>query len=548
MRTIRWAATMAGVIAALLSLAGVATAATITYSGDNTVVYTADPGEQLETNVGYEAGCLVEPGTVYDCVIFSGDPISSAPGPCVPESSGESCLLDPHHSGIHIVGGSGADDVSVLDADIEGFPADTPYPIEVDGNGGNDHLLGGSSGETLTGGPGADAIAGMGGGDVIEGGEGNDTLGGDSDEQHDNVSEGGSDVIRGGEGDDRLTGDATSANAVVGQDVLDGGPGTDTVYDDWYREDGNGNPEDPAPSVSFDGVANDGRPGENDDVIGIERVDTGYQPATATPGTYVGDEGPDTFNLIFTNGNVRAGGGDDVVTGGDAADAIDGGPGNDSLSGGFGNDTITGGPGQDDIGGDRTAACFYGPVFGVCTIGTGNDTIYAQDGEHDTIDCGPGADVAYVDSIDTVTACETVYAASAPPPPPVKPKKKGPSATDPAKVGKIPPQRFGRLVSRGLRVPVRCSAACGLSLKLTASRSTAKHLHLPGHAKATTLAQGKANLARPGKRTIKLTLRRAIRNRLKHQRPRPFKLTLAIEVSDGAGGSWLVRRSVKVTR
>ncbi|HET9185664.1 MAG TPA: calcium-binding protein [Solirubrobacterales bacterium] len=363
----------------------------------------------------------------------------------------------------------------------------------------------------------------MGGNDTIEGGEGNDTLGGDSDEQHDNVSEGGSDVIRGGAGDDRLTGDATSTNAVIGHDVLDGGPGTDTVYDDWYRFDDHGNSEDPAPRVTFDGLANDGRPGEDDDVIGIERVDTGYQPAAATPGTYVGDEGPDTFNLIFTNGNVRAGGGDDVVTGGDASDAIEGGGGNDSLSGGFGDDTITGGPGQDDIGGDRTADCFYGPVFGVCTIGTGNDTIHAQDGEHDTIDCGLGADVAYVDSIDTVTACETVYVTTPPPPPaPTKPtKKNGDSASDPAKVGKIPPQRFARLVSHGLRVQVSCSRACGLNLKLTASRSTAKKLRLPGHAKSTTLATRKASFAKHGRKTIALTLRRSIRNRLGHQRPRP---------------------------
>ncbi|HET9185663.1 MAG TPA: hypothetical protein VFN82_05915 [Solirubrobacterales bacterium] len=110
MRKIRWVAAVAGVIAALLSLTGVAAAATITYSGGNsgTVIYTADPGEQLETLVGYEDECLVG----YDCVTFSGDAISSAPAPCAPESSGESCLLDPDHSGVHVVGGSGEDEVS----------------------------------------------------------------------------------------------------------------------------------------------------------------------------------------------------------------------------------------------------------------------------------------------------------------------------------------------------------------------------------------------------------------------------------------------------
>ena len=43
--------------------------------------------------------------------------------------------------------------------------------------------------------------------------------------------------------------------------------------------------------------------------------------------------------------------------------------------------------------------------------GTGEDTIYARDGERDVINCGPGYDIAYVDrSEDGVHNCEAVVA------------------------------------------------------------------------------------------------------------------------------------------
>ncbi len=95
--------------------------------------------------------------------------------------------------------------------------------------------------------------------------------------------------------------------------------------------------------------------------------------------------------IVGTNGPdyLTGGGYDDVILGEGGNDSIFGGAGDDRLDGGPGNDVITGGAGADKI--------FGGP---------GSDTIYADDGERDVIDCGPGRDRAVVDSVDVVKNCE----------------------------------------------------------------------------------------------------------------------------------------------
>lgn len=59
--------------------------------------------------------------------------------------------------------------------------------------------------------------------------------------------------------------------------------------------------------------------------------------------------------------------------------------------------TIDGGDGEDSLHG--------GPAADVIRGGAGDDTIEARDGIADTIDCGPGIDLALADAIDTVTDC-----------------------------------------------------------------------------------------------------------------------------------------------
>jgi hypothetical protein len=104
-----------------------------------------------------------------------------------------------------------------------------------------------------------------------------------------------------------------------------------------------------------DGVADDGRPGEGDNIL---------------PG-----------NLVVVD-----------VTG----DHVFVGDGNDYLFSEFGNDILVGGPGVDR--------------FDSRPFAQGDQTIYARDGEVDEeIDCGDGVDTAYVDFTEgPITGCETV--------------------------------------------------------------------------------------------------------------------------------------------
>jgi Ca2+-binding RTX toxin-like protein len=534
--------TVALAAGALLLAAGSASAATISYSRGvpvgGTVLYSADPGETLDTDVGFHAGCAEEEGVSFDCVSFYGDAVASMPGGyCEPQPGGEVwCVLDLDHSGVKVSGGDGDDSVSVLESDLGGFPAEAGYAIAIEGGAGNDRLDGGSGPEVIQGGAGADTVAGRGGSDALYGDEGNDTLYGDGMANGNEGLGGGDDHLHGGPGDDTLTGDTNDAAAAIGHDLLDGGPGTDTVKNDWYRFDGAGNDEDPPPTVTFDGVANDGRPGENDNVVGVERIESG-SPAGAVPATFVGGEGPDTFMLLFTNGVVEGRGGNDTIAGSDYADRIDGGAGDDQLSGGFGDDAITGGPGRDDIAGDRTAACEYGPIYGVCTIGSGNDTIYAQDGEADKVDCGPGADTAYVDAIDSVVDCENVQVAASPAPPAPAPGggKKPRPAVPGAKVA-IPHQGLAEIARRRAFLAVcRLPRAGRCAVRLTTAAATARLLGLTAKPGAGTFTLGTASvtLRKPGKRTVRIRLGRAIARALSRAHALPVTLTITAHYRAG---------------
>lgn len=311
---------------------------------------------------------------------------------------------------------------------------------------------------------------------------------------------------------------------MIGHDVLDGGPGADTVYDDWYRFDSNGGDEDPPPTVTLDGQANDGRPGENDAVVGVETIDTGYSGSVG--GSYVGSDGPDTFHLLFADGSVSAAGSDDVVTGADGVDTIDGGAGNDQHSGGCGDDTITGGPGQDDIGGDRTAACFYGPIYGGCTVGSGNDTINAVDGERDTIDCGPGADVANVDVIDVVAGCETVHVVGGGGP--------TPPGTTPPRLGHLHGQHMRKL-ARAIVLSCRMAGPGRCSLRATIPATAARKLHLKTSRKAKTytLGRGRRTFEQAGSGRVRIKLSRMTARALRHARELRITFTATAAYAGG---------------
>jgi Ca2+-binding RTX toxin-like protein len=262
----------------------------------------------------------------------------------------------------------------------------------------------------------------------------------------------------------------------------------------------------------MDGAANDGRPGEGDNVVNVEKI------ASHVSGTLSGSAGDDELtvwaNIDEGNSTLLGNGGNDKLTAGDYQDNLDGGPGNDVLNAGFGNDTLTGGPGQDTIFADATSAS-CGWYSYTCKIPFGNDIVYARDGEADTIDCGVGEDTAYVDAIDTVANCETVDKAGAGTPSgPAGPgTTAGPKATVTGKLS------IKAIAKQGLGVTVPCASACKVTVSLVVKRKSV------GSAKKTLLEAGDA----------KLTVKVAQKPMKAFKKLRKASATLKVTVEDAAG-------------
>jgi Ca2+-binding RTX toxin-like protein len=168
----------------------------------------------------------------------------------------------------------------------DSFSTTAPISVQVDGGGGTDTLNGSTDDDGLGGGP---------GNDQVNGGEGNDNLG-----------------------------DGGTFSSSGGTDVLNGGPGDD--FTEYSRAS--------AVEVSFDDVANDGFPGEGDNLVDMEGVSSGQGNDVIT--------GNGETNFLFAgdgNDTVRGLGGNDSVDGGDGDDVVDGGAATDQVSCGFGEDT-----------------------------------------------------------------------------------------------------------------------------------------------------------------------------------------------------------------
>jgi hypothetical protein len=167
---------------------------------------------------------------------------------------------------------------------------------------------------------------------VITGTDGNDVING-SPAAEAIYAGAGNDVVNAGGGDDDLDGGP-------GADVLNGGDGSDSVaYGGVSGVD-----------VSLDSIANDGTPGEGDNV------------------------GGDVEDVFGTDG----------------ADKLIGSPAANTIDAGAGDDRVSGGPGEDTL-------------FG----GDGDDVIDSRDGQRDRVECGPGDDTATIDRIDIVSSdCE----------------------------------------------------------------------------------------------------------------------------------------------
>lgn len=363
-------------VAATAPLAG---AATLTWEG-GALVHRAAPGE---TNFLVLSGA----GDGRISISDSGAGTWTYPADC-DRLSEEYPVECPAPSAFRAELGDGDDRAS----GGSGWP--TSVPVTIQGADGRDELRAPEDGgaTTLDGGAGDDLLRSVEGTDTLHGGPGADTLEGG----------GGDDVLRGDDGDDLLKPDTSSARP--GNDVVDGGAGTDTV-DDWVDNGATSR----SVNVTFDGAANDGRPGEADNVTGVEVVKAFVagrwvlSDASEVVESYAAaDLGPSV---------IEARGGDDRVTAGNGEQTIDGGAGSDRIEGGFGADTLTGGPGRDRIVGDQSASqC---GVLQSCTVPHGDDVIDARDGERDEVDCGVGNDRATVDAVDVVSNCEAVETAGA---------------------------------------------------------------------------------------------------------------------------------------
>jgi Ca2+-binding RTX toxin-like protein len=140
-------------------------------------------------------------------------------------------------------------------------------------------------------------------------------------------------------------------NGAGGNDDLDGGPGADSISGGAGSNDAVSYAGSPAGvRVTLDNAANDGAPGEGDNVH---------------------SDVEDIYGSQFA----------DNLVGNRKANTIDGGAGNDTIKGGKGADGLYGGP--------------------------GNDVINAKDGQVDTVDCGPGNDTVNADKADIVKNCES---------------------------------------------------------------------------------------------------------------------------------------------
>jgi Ca2+-binding RTX toxin-like protein len=306
--------------------------------------------------------------------------------------------------------------------------------VILNGDSGNDSIVGGAGDDCLQGGQGDDTLAGGSGADVLSGGDGADQLRGDSgmDTLQGNA---GNDLLEGGEGDDLfrlISGDD--------RDVISGGQGFDTItvegtpLGDTYRVGMTSSQVRLQKTNSSAALLTvDVRDGESLLVRGLagnDRLELGAIAAMNIAVSFDGGLGEDTLQLNGTPNRdrwsladfdhplivmrrgpavanvsaatehvlVNLGGGNDVfnaegvfapevqitVRGESGDDTITGGAGRDSLLGGVGNDFITGGAGNDRLFGENGNDSLFG--------GEGSDLLVVSDGD-DQLDGQAGSDL-----------------------------------------------------------------------------------------------------------------------------------------------------------
>lgn len=274
----------------------------------------------------------------------------------------------------NVFGGQGDDTItgSPVNNRFEGGAGDD----SIDGGDGVDVVIGGGDSDLLAGGAGFDYVEYPGRSEHLElsiDGQANDGAIDEGDDIRDDVE-----YVTGGYGDDELTGgDNTDfLDGDQGDDTFFGGDGDDTFIGDagndvFHGEAGSdrvsyeGHSE--GVTVTLDGQANDGKPGETD-LVG---ADVENLWGTLHDDNFTGDDNANILTGIF---------GSDTIHGGDGNDEIDGygwvGD-DDHLFGDAGDDEVVGGTMQKI---QDPVWRFAGPLYGTSDIhgGTGNDKLYGS--------------------------------------------------------------------------------------------------------------------------------------------------------------------------
>ncbi|HEX8100973.1 MAG TPA: calcium-binding protein, partial [Solirubrobacteraceae bacterium] len=238
--------------------------------------------------------------------------------------------------------------VTLDDNANDGYPASGDDAAENDNvHGDVETVLGSAQADFLWGSPDADRLFGNGGSDRIYGRGGDDDLvGADGvdrifgDNGNDKITGGpGNNVLTGGYGDDQFV----EAPTWVGNDGYNGGPGRDTV--DYSARN---------VSVTVDNDNVSGDDGEDADFNGTaEEKDRVNKDVEVLKGGAKRDRLTNTQDTPDTCAALYGGGGDDLLTGGDAREALFGGDGSDTLNAGDDRDWLIGGNGSDlENGGD----------------------------------------------------------------------------------------------------------------------------------------------------------------------------------------------------
>jgi Ca2+-binding RTX toxin-like protein len=211
---------------------------------------------------------------------------------------------------------------------------DPSVQVRLDGGDGDDYLLGGPLNDQVNGGPGNDSMDGWEGADTITGGPGADGF-----------------IMAECSGSPCLP--VTSADTVVGGDGID--------VAEYVRDSG--------VTVTLDGLANDGAPGEQDNVAAdVENLAGGRGQDVLT-----GSAGPNEISGGAGDGGgtgdtVNGLGGDDILRANNPArNTLNGGDGNDYL---YSARYLNGGDGNDRMERDSGGA----PVASTISGGSGVDT------------------------------------------------------------------------------------------------------------------------------------------------------------------------------